>query len=215
MRTSRGLPTAVSLLALFLAASAFLVVEAASAQGASKIGLSGQDWAWAGDVNLTYGRALLNKDDWEPAEEQTTYGLELDATNSSYPIGFVVGLEYAKGDGTARVGDLAVDVETTALRLHVGVRKILYGLRFLRPYAGAGGTLLNVEVERDVGGETTSDSDTGIGAWGEVGTYIDLFGPLHVGVNARWGWVPVELFGSKKNAGGLGVSAVLGIHWED
>jgi hypothetical protein len=215
MGIPRGRPTAVSLLVLVLAASAIFPAGAAFAQGRSKIGLGGQDWAWAGDVNLTYGRILLTKDDWEPAEEQTSYGLELDVTNSSHPIGFVLGLEYAKGDGAARVGNLDVDVESTALRLHVGLRKILYGLWFLRPYAGAGGTLLNVEVERDVGGETTSDSDFGIGAWGEVGTYIDLFGPLHIGVNARWGWVPVELFGSKKDAGGLGVSAVLGFHWED
>jgi len=175
------------------------------------------DWSTAGDLNVRIGQMWLDDSEWTPVESQRQWGAEIDFTKSTNWAGAVIGVSYAKEDGTTSVGSNTVSVDSRFVEIDVGARKIFYNvIPRVRPFAGLGAAIYSADVERtSPTAEGDSDEAVGFGGYGEVGAYIDVYGPFHLGGLMRYSKGRINLFGSTKDPGGLTVCAMIGIHWLD
>lgn len=202
-------------LAVLLAAAWGLSVSEAAAENQARRWGEGEDFGWAGNVSFYLGRAYLDDSEWAPVESQNKFGIDLDFTNSDYPFGAVFDLYYSKASdsGTSQGVDVSVDLKTTEFA--IGPRKVWYRFKYFRPFLGLGVNLVHVEGERKFSGTKESDNGTGVGFWGELGAYVTLYGPVHLGADLRWSTARVRVFDDRRDAGGLSVGLLLGVKWTD
>lgn len=174
------------------------------------------DWSVAGDLNVRVGQMWLDDSEWSPVESQRQWGAEIDFTKSTNWAGAVIGFSYSKEDGTTS-GSNTLSVDSRWVEVDVGARKIFYNVMpRVRPFAGLGAAIFSADVEiTSPTAEANSDEAVGFGGYGEVGAYIDVYGPFHLGGLLRYSKGRINLFGSTKDPGGLTICAMLGIHWFD
>lgn len=94
---------------------------------------SGPD-GWTGNVNVFLGAKALDEDEWEPTEEQSEFGLELDFKQQSWPVSVAIDVLRGSGDGT----HLGIKFESETSEFNIGVRKIWDQYPQVRPFIGGG-----------------------------------------------------------------------------
>jgi len=175
---------------------------------------------WTGNVNLALGSKMLN-DDWEPVDEQTSFGLMLDARRAHWPLNLAADLFLSWDDDEETVfipgtGVVSVDVKGKTTELNLGVRKLWEGFAYvngLTPYVGAG--VAAVWAEQEVDGPNVDEEEDGIGVglWAGGGAYFTLVEHFNLGVDVRYSHTTdVDLF-EDVNAGGFRASFLAGYHW--
>lgn len=194
--------------ALTLAAAALLVVTAAGPVRA----------AWTGNANLTLGAKALEKDDWEPVEDQGEVGIRVDFRPVEWPVNLVVDLSISSGEDEETafvpgVGFFKAEFDARTIEWNLGVRKIWEGAPHVRPYIGGGLAIIHAKVEAKFGGFSVDDDDTGLGFWLGGGVYWTLARHFNIGFDLRYSYAEVSLFGEDVNAGGGHAGLLLGYHW--
>ncbi|MBI5440494.1 MAG: hypothetical protein HY900_04700 [Deltaproteobacteria bacterium] len=109
-----------------------------------------------------------------------------------------------------------MDVTARTYEAQLGLRKIWRPLKRLRPYIGAGGSMLWVSYKIDGGiVGTGSDSQYGFGYWAGTGAFFRVGRSWQVGADARWSRVNLDVTNSSANAGGLQLGVTAGYHWSE
>lgn len=133
-------------------------------------------------------------DDFEPLEDQGTFGVGYSMEPAKWPIGWEAGFFVTAADD--EVGGF--DVESFTSEFYGGVRKS-FGEGVVRPYVGAGVALLFVAADGE--GPIDEDDDLGIGAYAHGGVDFQISPLFSLGLDVRGLFGPeVEIYGSDLNA---------------
>lgn len=144
-------------------------------------------------VALYLGERSLDEDDYEPVEDQTTFGLEFVHEGYDSVVGVEVGLMGSSDEATV----LGFDVEGRTNELYVGVHKS-FGTAVVKPYVGAGVAYIHSKVEVSGAG---SDDDSSPAFYAHAGLTIDVTEGFFLGLDAR------TLFGSNMTIAGVDTDA--------
>jgi hypothetical protein len=147
---------------------------------------------------LLFGMRFLDEDDYEPLEDQPTFGIDFSYEAPGSAIGFEVGLMGSYDDDEV----LGADIEVSTGELYAGVRKTFGepGAGF-HPYVGGGVSLINVDIEVSGAG---SDDDTSLAGYAHGGVLAQIGASFFVGADVR------ALFGSDIEIAGVSGDADYG-----
>jgi opacity protein-like surface antigen len=162
-----------------------------------------------GNVNASFGISAFEKDDWEPLDQQMTWGLEGDVKQENWPISLVLG--YRVSQDEADEDDVHMEIKLSEVSL--GVRKILGDWPSIRPFVSGGLSSLTGEWTESDPEESESDSDRVDGFWVSGGVYTTVWGHLNLGFEARWSRARMIFFDTDTEAGALSYGLLVGYHW--
>lgn len=165
--------------------------------------------AWTGNANILLGGKTLDEDDWEPAERQGEFGIEIDFRKKDWPINIAIDLLGAAGEETEGF----TKRESRTSEFNIGVRKVWGQFPHLRPFIGGGLSFIRAEDEVTVLGFTVSDDDSGTGIWLGGGVYWTLEEHFNIGFELKSSFAEVTLFNKDVNAGGGHFGFLAGYHW--
>lgn len=172
-----------------------------------------QEAGWTGNANFLLGAKALDKDEWEPAEEQAEFGAEVDFRRRDWPVSIAVDLLGAAGEGRVYTSFGEAKFESETSELSVGVRKVWDASPRVRPYIGGGLMLAKATARVSLLGLTLEDSDNGTGYWLGGGIYWTLSGSFNIGMEFRSSSAKAKLFDQEIKAGGGHFGLLLGYHW--
>lgn len=125
-------------------------------------------------------------DDFDPAEEQTVLGISMDVRGAGGNGSFEAGYFYSSGDGDTRAGANSIDVESLVHEVWMGGRWAFDPWDSpIRPYAGAGLSILRAEFSTEGLGGSDSNSGWAAGVYGHGGVEWDFGGGWAVGLDLR------------------------------
>ncbi len=161
---------------------------------------------WTGNVNFFLGAKAL-EDEWEPAEDQVEFGVEIDFRQQSWPVSIAIDLLVAAGEDDF----LGINVESRTSELNIGVRKIWDKSPQVRPFIGGGISFISGEFEWKTIG--ISEDDSAMGFWLGGGVYWALSEHFNLGLELKSSYAEINLFGLDGNAGGGHFGLLIGYHW--
>jgi len=123
----------------------------------------------------------LDTGDWEPVEDQPTFGLEYSNENPAQSIGWEIGFMASEEDDN--IG--AFDVEGSTSELYGGIRKSFETEGAVRPYLGGGLALITAEGEVALGGLSASEDDSSPALYLHGGIAFDVSDAFFIGVDLR------------------------------
>jgi len=136
---------------------------------------------------LYLGQRNLDEDDYDPVDEQPTFGIEYSSEAPDSTIGWEVGLMGSKDEDTVA----GFDLSGSTGELYGGIRKS-FGEGTVRPYIGAGLSAINSELE--VAG-LGSEDDSSLAGYAHGGLMFDVSQSFFLGIDVR------VLFGSDVSYG--------------
>lgn len=160
---------------------------------------------WTGNINALLGAKALDEYEWEPADEQYEFGIELDFKQQSWPVS--IAIDYLSGSGDGIFGGIKFESETSEFNL--GVRKIWDTFPTIRPFIGGGIAFITGEFS----GLGLSQKDDAVGFWFGGGVYWTLAEHFNIGLEGKYSSADVTLFGVNADAGGGHFGLLLGYHW--
>ena len=163
---------------------------------------------WTGSASFLIGQKLLDDDDWGPVDEQVELGAMFNFRQRSWPVNIAFDILYSWDDDD--VGLTEVDGNT--LELNIGVRKV-WDRSKIQPFIGGGFAVIWAELEGSGFGFRFSDDDTGAGIWADCGLRYLITDHFSLGLDLRYSWAEVTLFGIDGEAGGVHINMLLGYHW--
>jgi|GEM_PF-6995626 len=190
---------------------------------------------FTGNVNFVLGVKELSKGAWAPINSQGEMGIKMDLKHEDWPISVVIDYyrSEAKTDGSCLSHDRLVlpqvctvgspgttHLEGEITELNLGIRhsfeEIPWGeylpvqLTHLRPFVGAGFSLLRSTVRGTGLGINESKSENGTGMWGEVGIAYLLSTHFNIGFNVVGSG---GLTSSAQDDGGVHLGIFAGYHF--
>ena len=170
---------------------------------------------WTGNINVFFGQKNLDKDDWEPVEEQSEFGIEVDFRKKDWPVNIAIDVLVSSDDQSIIEPFFGqVDVEGKTTEFNIGIRKIWDEFSSVRPFIGGGLSFIRAEFEGTIPGlGSASDSDTGVGIWLGGGVYFTLGEHFNLGVELKYSDADVTLFDVDAAAGGTHYGLLAGYHW--
>lgn len=139
-------------------------------------------------IGLYVGQRSLDEDEWEPVENQATFGIEY-AHEKPDSAGFEIGV-MASGDEDDFAG---LDIELNTREIYAGIVKS-FRSEGIRPYLGGGLALIRADVEVSGIGDADDDSPA---AYVHGGVAFDIPPSLFLGIDLRM------LFGSDLEPAGV------------
>lgn len=170
---------------------------------------------WTGNVNALLGAKALDKEDWEPVEDHTEFGILIDFKKETWPVSIAIDLLQSEADDTMvdPLFGLVASGNGETTELNFGVRKIWDQNAKARPYIGGGLALISAEASAQVFGISVSEDDDAEGLWINGGVYWTLGESFNIGLDLRYSQAEVTLVGFDAEAGGAHAGLVLGFHW--
>ena len=179
---------------------------------------SAQD-QWTGNINVFLGQKSLDKDDWEPIEKQSEFGIEVDFRKKDWPVNIAIDILHSWAEDTVSLtdpftGPYDMKVTGNTTEFNIGIRKIWDEFSSVRPFIGGGLSYIRAEFEGTIPGlGSASDSDTGVGIWLGGGVYFTLGEHFNIGVELKYSDAEVTLFDVDGDAGGTHYGLLAGYHW--
>lgn len=146
---------------------------------------------WTANIKLQYGKRSTDSREWEPVNHDDSAGIEATWGKQDQQLLFATDLYYSTDDKTKT----GVKTRLEAYELALGFRKI-WEVKFLRPYAGAGLSLIQDELTVSVPAQSvsvpaqkTTGKDRGAGFWLGGGLDFQLGPPslgARIGIFARY-----------------------------
>jgi len=171
--------------------------------------------ARAEDVNLNFypfAPRYLDKDFWEPIEDQYAFGGTVDFGKAGWPLHFAIGLHGSLGDEDI-TNPLATGVTAVVSELSFGIAKVWTTKGTVRPFLSGGVSFVTVNAERAFVG-TVDDDDDSIGAWVEGGVYWRLSPHFNLGMFGRMmAGSSITLFGEEGDADYSEYGPMIGWSW--
>ena len=138
-------------------------------------------------VQLTVASRQLDDVPWAPVEDGTAFGLAYSYEGPT--LGYELGLQYTSEDDDS-VRDVqgvpwTFSVQLETLELYGGVRKTYFEGASVRPYVGAGVTLIQANSEAAVNGAPIDSDDVGFGGYVRAGLLVPISDRFRIGLDAR------------------------------
>ncbi len=168
-----------------------------------------QQSVWTGNINAFLGAKALDKDDWEPVEDQAELGVKIDFRQQTWPVNIATDFLYSFGEDDS----LGINVEGETFELNLGVRKIWDQAPPVHPFIGGGISMIWARFKGSGFGGSASDDDTGIGFWLDGGVYWTLTENFNLGLELGYSKAEVTLFDIDGEAGGVHFGALAGYHF--
>jgi opacity protein-like surface antigen len=130
------------------------------------------------NFTVLVGQRSLDKDDWEPVEDQMVVGVEVDTYDRDDSFGWELGIQYSNDDGSV----LGTDVSGDTTEFYFGIRSTFAKSGRLHPYIGLGIASLHAESNISGGSE---DKDDAVGGYAHAGVYWNVGQNLNLGVDVR------------------------------
>lgn len=196
-------------LSFWIAASLALSLSAALRGPAAA-----QETGWTGNANLFLGSKALNKNEWEPANDQAEIGVEVDFRKRDWPVSIAIDFLGAYGEGKVYdpfFGEVRLESETD--ELSVGIRKVWDSAPHARPFIEGGLSLVKATARVSMFGAAIEDSGNGSGYWLGGGIYWTLGEAFNIGLELRASSAKANIFDQDLKAGGGHAGLLLGYHW--
>ena len=165
-------------------------------------------------VDLHLGGRALDKDDWDPVEDQGAIGIDFVHEGLDSAIGFEVAFFASRDkeeDEPSPTGPFDITGETQ--ELSVGVRKtFMKDTSRFHPYVGGGLAAIRAQFRgEDSGGSGASDDDTSGAFYVHGGLEYDVGPAFLIGVDLRLlGGSDITLFGEDGTANYGQITFVVG-----
>ncbi len=147
-----------------------------------------------GNVNFSLGQRSLDSNDFEPVDQQTFLGVNVD-WDMDWPVNLAGGLYFSSEEDS--IG--TTDVTASIIEATFGVMKTWKTNGIMHPFIGGGLGFVQVEAEIDdplVGG--FKEDDTAPALYTEGGVYWRLGSAFNLGVSGRFMTAPgIEIAGEK------------------
>lgn len=164
---------------------------------------------WTANINLAYGQRWADKNDFEPVNNAKAVGIEASWGKSDQPVLFATDL-YLSSEKQTEAGE---KLTARSAELAIGVRKY-FGSKLVRPYIGAGVSLISDELELQDATGKEKDKDSTKGFWAGGGAFFRLGPHLNLGAFARYAPAnTVRLLGPSRDATSLTVGVTVGWGW--
>jgi hypothetical protein len=162
------------------------------------------------NLNLIAGQKYLDEDDWEPADEQTSFGITVDHE----PEGWWLGAKMGAFNGTDTATTSTARLTSDTWEFFFGPNKVIKipGIP-VRVYAGAGYAYMTAMAKVQDSSGTARGTGAGSGYWASTGAFITLADQINLGVHARHSSAEVSINGVDVDAGGNSFGAILGFHF--
>ena len=160
---------------------------------------------WTGNANFFLGAKTLNGDEWEPADKQEEFGIEVDFKPQSWSVSIALELLSGSGEGTSG----GYDFESKTSEINFGVRTIWDQFQRMRPFVGGGISIIRGELSAN----RTSEARIGFGLWLCGGIYWTLADHYNIGLEVKFSSAEINLFDVDFNAGGGHFGLLIGYHW--
>jgi hypothetical protein len=170
-----------------------------------------------GNVNVFAGEKFLDSHDWEPVDQQPEFGIMLAFGIEHAPVHFAMDVLYAGADDVVDSPFLGpVSVTASSREYGLGVRKV-WEPGSIRPFLGAGGCMIAVDLDYDAPGFHPHYADNAYGLWIDAGFLWRLAGHLNLGLDVRYSHadarftrngLPVDIA-----AGGAHAGLLVGYGW--
>ncbi len=167
-----------------------------------------------GNVNFFAGQKMLDKDDWEPLEDQQEFGVLVDFGGKDWPVHIAVDVLRSETDETFDLGTNQLKLTGKTQEINVGIRKIWDLNNEARPYVGVGVANIEGDLETEVFGVPVSVDDSAIGYWVNVGIFGTLAKHFNIGLDLRYSAADLTIEGVDIQAGGTHIGLLLGYHWD-
>lgn len=165
----------------------------------------------SGNLNFIAGKKWLDKGDWKPVEEQTSFGISVNYE----PEGWWAGLTLDVLNGTGEDDNGTRRVVSDTWEYDIGPKKVfkIPGAP-LRVYVAGGYAYISGTMKVKNASGTAQDEGSGSGAWASTGIFVTLAHQINLGVEARYSTAKVDIAGVSADAGGTNVGAIVGFHFE-
>ena len=171
---------------------------------------------YEGNLNLVLGKKWLQNGDWSPVEEQQDIGLMFAFAEERIPVLFAFDVFLSHDDGPPGAQPDGTPVEGQTTEFAIGFRK-MWGTHVFRPHLGAGGTMIQAEMNTASSGGPVRRSDRGYGVWIDGGMTWRVAKHLNLGFEVRYSKADVDLSSGfdtiEAAAGGLHVGGTIGYGW--
>jgi hypothetical protein len=167
-----------------------------------------EESTWTGNINGFMGAKYLDKDDWEPVENQGAIGILFDTAPRHWPVALATNLMLS-GDSD----DDTVDTDGSTVELQVGVKGIFNLGAYTRLFVAGGPAIVTAYAKVDSGATDDDDDDSAIGGWLSAGIYWEIAEHFNLGALVTGSAAEVTLFDDDRKAGGLFVGVMAGYHW--
>jgi hypothetical protein len=175
--------------------------------------------ATTGDVNFKPGIKMLDKNDWEPVEDQTAVGVSVSWGKETWPVHFLIDYLISLDKQEIFPG---VDLQGTTAELGFGIQKT-WELGRTRPFLNGGLSLVLADVDFSGSGISASESDASGGGFVGGGVFWRVGSRFNIGVSAHYSKATatfefldlggLNLEDLDVEAGGLHTGLVLGWGW--
>lgn len=138
--------------------------------------------ATTGDVNFKPGIKKLDRDDWDPVEDQTAVGVSVSWGKQTWPVHLLIDYLISVAEDEISSG---LDLQGATGELGFGIQKT-WRFGSTRPYLNGGLALVLADIEFSGNGVSASESDASAGAFVGGGVFWRLGSRFNVGVSARY-----------------------------
>lgn len=170
-----------------------------------------------GNLNFFAGQKWMKTSDWEPVEEQPEIGIMFAFGIERAPVHFaldVLGSQKTETVDSPFLGP--VDVKATTREYAIGVRKV-WTPGVTRPFIGAGGCMVMVDLDFDAPGFHQSFGDNAYGLWIEGGVTWRIVKHMNLGLDVRYSRADAKFtrngLPADVTAGGLHTGLLIGYGW--
>jgi opacity protein-like surface antigen len=165
-----------------------------------------------GNFNFLIGGKSLEKNDWEPLEDQAAVSFHLDVTPEGWPLALSLDLLGSSAE-EENYADSGFDFKASTSELDFGVRKFFGDPSDAAGFIGGGLGLIGAEAEVTFGGLTESEDDSALGFWLDAGIQGRFFEAMNLGVELRYSKAEVSIGGVDVEAGGTTFGVFIGYGW--
>jgi opacity protein-like surface antigen len=184
-----------------------LIAAVLAISGSSSVLLAGD---WSGNVNAFLGVKMLDKDDWEPLEEQSEVGILFDIGKNGWPVNILIESMYSTQDEDAGPG---TENEVTTIEAIIGVRKIWAPNSTIRPFIGGGLCVVTGFASTEQEYVEITENASGIGFSIGGGVYWTIAQHFNLGLDARYSSAEATFNDIDSAIGGVHSGLILGYHW--
>lgn len=137
------------------------------------------------EVALIAGQNALD-DDWEPNEDQILLGVDFAWRPPGAWVDVEAGFHVSWDNSDVDVGGTRFQADSSIYEFFLGVRRVfpIESLR-LRPYLGAGASVLLADYESERNGSFVSDDEVALGGYAKAGLLVQLTADTSVGLEVR------------------------------
>ena len=164
------------------------------------------------DANILLAEKFLGYHDWGPNDRQGEIGLLTNWQRRGWPV--VIAADFLAASREASVGNISYNnQQARTFELDLGARKLWTPVQSVRLFAGGGPSFMYAYLDNITPSGNGVSRSTGEGVWLDAGLLWAFTQVFNIGIDGRYSYGTVNIFGIDRNAGGLHIGIFGGYHF--